>query len=149
MLCASALSLASPFCTLLFRERSWRELTVELFDVAMCFSCIEALFVWMRSIFCIAQGFYFILPLHRRKEGKLCCGSGTSSHEPKATALSVQHHPERQCDELELDAGCQLSHRELDIEKLWDWMHRAELVTSAVKESSDERTAHGKSFSLL
>lgn len=72
----------------------------------------------MRNTFCTALDLHFLLPLYRRKEGKLCCDSGTSSHEPKTTALSTQHHPERQHDELELDAGCQLSHRELDTEKL-------------------------------
>lgn len=85
-----------------------------LFNLDTCFSCFEAVSIQIKEFFTQFRASVFILSLCRRKEaGKVCRDSGTSSHEPTTTVLSSPYLPERQLDGLELDAGWQLSHREL------------------------------------
>lgn len=85
-----------------------------LFNPDICFSCIEAVSIQIKESFTQFRASGFILSLRRRKEaGKVCRDFGTSSHEPTTTVLSSRYLPERQLDGLELDAGWQLSHREL------------------------------------
>lgn len=60
-----------------------------LFNLDICFSYVEAIFIQIKESFTQLRASVLILSLRRRKEaGKVCCDSGTSSHEPTTTVLS-------------------------------------------------------------